>query len=45
MVIGHGDVLDIPVTTADVGLQRRRRERRGNKAGNVNLSVTLRPEG
>jgi len=23
MVIGHGDVLDIPVTTADVGLQRK----------------------
>ena len=45
MAIGHGDVLDTPVTTADVGLQRKGWERRGNKAENVNLSVTRRPEG
>ena len=45
MAIGHGDILDIPVTSADVGLQRKGRERRGNKAENVNLSVTRRPEG
>jgi len=47
MAIGHGDVLDTPVTTGDVGLQRKGwgRERRGNKAENVNLSETRRPEG
>ena len=45
MAIGHGDVLDTPVTTADVGLQRKGRERRGNMAENVNLSVARWPGG